>query len=253
MKNLKKKFPGDPLSSKDYNDLIDAIYECRIKPSPTVTSNISAGGTVLSVQTNSKPISASDKSGGIILELHEVWDGDVIYRLNERVCFKPSGSTYYYVYKCLDITAGASDSPDAVGSTKWELITKGIENAEWSDATAYTVGAKVRFGTLFQHKVYTCAVTTTAGQSPSTNPDNWTEGDEVIYGLEKFPPVVDDKKYKVPFSVWLLTNSRYNQLTHMIYVYWSVTTYDINQKMMSMELITEVSVTEAIACSAQLS
>lgn len=186
-------------------------------------------------------------TGDVVCELWDEWSPTTVYRAGEKVCYKPAGHDFYFVYSA--VNAGASATTPNTGGSNWTLVTSGSDEAVWNVGATYTLGEVVRYGTTYQERVYTCAVATSTGESPTGFPASWTPGDGIVYGITQWPPldpITPFEPIAIPYSVRLQHNARYNESTHRLLLYYTDTTYNSLGIVTGMDAIVEETQTTAV-------
>lgn len=245
MKILQKPLPGTPVGdlAPAIRDLIDNVNQLStIRGANRVKVDTGHGGVVISYvePPEVKAKATEEAASGITVELHPVWDSSRQYRLNERVVHKPAGSTYFYVYACADVTAGAADQPDT--SPKWIKIS--VTAGLWSSSSTYELGAQVMWGTPGQYYLYTSNIAGNQNQEPGKT-DKWNKGNEVLLGTDQWPLT---SGVFVPIREYVVADVRYDTNSHLLTFLHNAHTYDKAGKLTSIAPSSYKTFAQAKAC-----
>lgn len=235
---------------KDYSADIQKL-ERRLKPLENIRGGVgirvskTPGGLVIDARNVGAPKNASaaaeSTSGGVTLELYPEWDGDRQYRLDERVVYKAVGETYYQIYECNDVSAGAGDVPGV--SAKWTARTTTAD--EWESGTTYAAAAEVMWGTPWQYYIYTSTENGNVGNEPGKS-DKWTKGAGVVWGIKQWPPA---SGVFVPFKEHVLADTRYDTTTYKFELLFAAHTFDKGGNLTAVALGDYTVWAEAEACA----
>lgn len=229
----------DHTTIKQIIEEVNRLGKITVGAGINMTNNASGVSFTLATKPVVAGSSTTEPTGGIPLELAEVWNTGVQYRLAEHVCYAIPDSIYYNIYECIDSTATSGDIPDE--SSKWQVITSGSDIDLWAEGT-YTSGQSVRYGSTYQESIYVASAETSG--NPTTS--GWTKSYDVVYGIKEFPPLSGTTEFIVPFYTLEQTNSRYNMRTHELQITQTKTTYNKAQKLAKKELLTKVIQTTAV-------
>jgi hypothetical protein len=236
---------------RNYSEDI-ARLDRRLKPLENIQGgqgisvHKSPGGLVVSARNSKTPPAAkatavADDDSGIVLEMHPEWSSTQQYRLNERVVYKGESDTYYLVYECADITAGAGDVP--ASSAKWNAITTAA--AEWNESTTYGEGAVVMWGTAWQFALYTSIAGGNVGNTPS-DATKWTKGADVMLGIKQWPPATG---VYVPFREYVVADVRYSTADYKFRLAYAAHRFDKSGNLRAVTFGDYIVWAEAEACA----
>lgn len=140
-----------------------------------------------------------------IHELYPVYSAARLYRLGERVVFKPDASDYYLIYECT-VADTINELPDQ--SMKWDCKT--VLEDDWDDNTSYSVNDKCMAGSPYDISVYQSLAANNEGNYPPDSEDKWERKNYVVFGLPTWPPT----PHKCAFAEFVVNDVRYSTITY---------------------------------------